>query len=57
MGVAFPDLETLNSAANALGSNMYEGFEPTSKLVRIYRDYRLKKISDKDLIKLLKHSL
>ena len=29
MGVRFPDLDTLNSAANAIGSNMFEGFEPT----------------------------
>ena len=29
MGVAFPDLETLNRTANAIGSNMFEGFEPT----------------------------
>ena len=29
MGVAFPDLATLNNTANAIGSNMFEGFEPT----------------------------
>jgi putative transcriptional regulator len=31
MGVPFPDLAALESAANAIGSNMFEGFEPTEK--------------------------
>ncbi len=31
MGVVFPDIETLESTANAIGSNMFEGFEPTKK--------------------------
>ena len=31
MGVRFPDLETLDSTAGAIGSNMFEGFEPTKK--------------------------
>ncbi|MDR1434763.1 hypothetical protein [Candidatus Endomicrobiellum devescovinae] len=54
MGVIFPDIKTLRSAANALGSNMFERFEPTTELVRIYRDYRAGKISDKVLIELIK---
>jgi putative transcriptional regulator len=54
MGIAFPDIKALRSAANALGSNMFEGFEPTKELVKIYRDYRLGKITDKVLIELLK---
>lgn len=29
MGISFPDLATFNSVANAIGSNMYEGFEST----------------------------
>ncbi|GHU75392.1 hypothetical protein FACS189461_1580 [Spirochaetia bacterium] len=44
MGVVFPDIETLDSTANALGSNMFEGFEPTEKLIQLYRDYRLGKV-------------
>ena len=40
MGIRFSDIDTLNSAANAIGSNMFEGFEPTPRLVEIYRDYR-----------------
>jgi putative transcriptional regulator len=35
MGIKFSDLDTLNSAANAIGSNMFEGFESTSRLVEI----------------------
>jgi putative transcriptional regulator len=54
MGVAFPNIKALRSAANALGSNMFEGFIPTRQLIEIYRDYRAGKISDKVLIELLK---
>jgi hypothetical protein len=35
MGVKFSDLDTLNSAANAIGSNMFEGFEPTVKSLKL----------------------
>jgi putative transcriptional regulator len=45
MGVPFPDLETLNSVANAIGSNMYEGFEPTESRIRHIRDYVTDKIT------------
>ncbi|MDR1452772.1 MAG: antitoxin VbhA family protein [Candidatus Margulisbacteria bacterium] len=45
MGVVFPDLDMLNSAANALGSNMFEGFEPTPKGIEIIRDYLAGKIT------------
>jgi putative transcriptional regulator len=45
MGVPFPDLATLNSTANAIGSNMFEGFEPTEKQITIIRDYVLNKIT------------
>jgi len=54
MGVAFPDIKALRRAANALSSNMFEGFEPTKELITIYRDYRAGKISNKVLIELLK---
>ena len=33
---AFPDLATLDSTASAIGSNMFEGFEPTEKLIQLY---------------------
>jgi len=54
MGIRFPDIETLNSAANAIGSNMFEGFEPTPRLVEIYRDYREGKITNGGFIEMLK---
>jgi putative transcriptional regulator len=45
MGVSFPDLETLNRAASAIGSNMYEGFCPTIGGITLIRDYMLNKIT------------
>jgi len=39
MGISFPDLATLDRTANAIGSNMYEGFEPTESNVILIRDY------------------
>lgn len=54
MGVVFPDRETLDNVANALGSNMFEGFEPTEKLIELYRDYRMGKIQPGNLVRLLK---
>lgn len=56
MGIEFPDLKSLESTANAIGSNMFEGFEPTSELVQLYIDLKNKLISDSDLILKL-HSL
>ncbi|HLW05957.1 MAG TPA: antitoxin VbhA family protein [Marinilabiliaceae bacterium] len=50
MGVKFSDLKTLESTANALGSNMFEGFKPTPKGVEIIRDYVTGKISMSELI-------
>jgi putative transcriptional regulator len=50
MGVKFSDLNTLESTANALGSNMFEGFKPTPRSIEIIRDYLMEKISLKDLV-------
>ncbi len=50
MGVKFADLRTLESTANALGSNMFEGFEPTQKGIEIIRDYVTGKISLSELV-------
>ena len=50
MGIEFPDLKSLESAANAIGSNMFEGFEPTSELVQLYIDLKDKLISDSDFL-------
>ncbi|MDR0894228.1 MAG: antitoxin VbhA family protein [Prevotellaceae bacterium] len=54
MGVPFPDLETLESVAYEIGSNMYEGFEPTPELLLLYLDLRAGKISNKQLVEVLK---
>lgn len=50
MGIKFADLRTLEGTANALGSNMFEGFTPTPKGVEIIRDYVSGKISLNDMI-------
>jgi len=57
LGVKFPDLRTLEITANAIGSNMFEGFEPTPKSIEIIRDYLLDKITMADLIKFTKNKL
>jgi putative transcriptional regulator len=54
MGVRFPDLDTLNSTANAIGSNMFEGFEPTPKSIELIRDYLSDKITLGKLVQLTK---
>ena len=54
MGVRFPDLKTLNNTADAIGSNMFEGFEPTGKSVEIIRDYVMDKITLIELIQIMK---
>jgi putative transcriptional regulator len=50
MGVKFADLKTLESTAHALGSNMFEGFEPTQELVQLYVDWKTGVISESDLL-------
>lgn len=57
MGVRFPDLKTLDSTASAIGSNMFEGFEPTEKLIRLYLDYRAGKIRGEQFIAALKEAI
>lgn len=54
MDVKFPTLSALESTANAIGSNMFEGFEPTTKSVEIIRDYILGKISLSELLDITK---
>ena len=54
MGVKFADLRTLESTANALGSNMFEGFSPTQKGIEIIRDYVTGKISLSELVSFAK---
>jgi len=57
MGIRFSNLDTLNSAANAIGSNMFEGFEPTPRLVEIYRDYREGKLSSGNFLEMLRNAV
>jgi hypothetical protein len=54
MGVKFSNLKTLESTANAIGSNMFEGFKPTPKGVEIIRDYMIGKITLSEFIKFAK---
>ena len=51
MDVPFPSLETWESAASAIGSNMFEGYEPTRQGIELIRDYALGKISLATLIR------
>ena len=50
MDVPFPNLETLESTAEAIGSNMFEGFQPTRRAIEIIRDYCLGKINFAQLL-------
>jgi pyrroline-5-carboxylate reductase len=50
MGVSFPNPEMLESTANAVGSNMFEGFIPTRKQIEIIRNYCLGEITFDNLI-------
>lgn len=54
MGVPFADLKTLESTANAIGTNMFEGFEPTPKGITLIRDYIMGKITFAEFIKFAK---
>ena len=56
MGVLFPDVETLDSTANAIGSNMYEGFEPTVDTVALIRDYVMNKITFSQFVEAAKEA-
>lgn len=56
-GVKFPDLDTLNSVATAIASQMYEGFAPTQKLIEVYRDYRIGKINHTELAKHIRNAI
>ena len=50
MDVPFPNLEILESTADAIGSNMFEGFVPTQKGIEIIRDYCLGVITVEQLM-------
>jgi len=50
MGVKFSDLKTLENTANAIGTNMFEGFEPTKELIQLYVDWKTGLISETDFL-------
>ena len=54
MGVVFPDEKTLDSVANAVGSNMFEGFEPTPQIIQFYLDWKTGKVAEDEFIARLK---
>lgn len=54
MGVKFSDLKTLERTANAIGTNMFEGFEPTPKAISLIRDYVIGCITFAEFIRLAK---
>ena len=57
MGVSFPDLTTLNCTANAIGSNMYEGFEPSVSRIALIRDYVMNKITFAQFVETAKNRI
>jgi hypothetical protein len=52
MGVNFNSVNNFEAAVNALGTVMFEGFDPTPKSVEIIRDYLSDKITLGQLIQL-----
>ena len=50
MGVKFPDIASLESTANAIGSNMFEGFEPTPELIQLYVDWKNNRVSENEFL-------
>jgi hypothetical protein len=50
MGVQFSDITTLENTANAIGTNMFEGFEPTKELIQLYVDWKSSVVSEKDFL-------
>jgi hypothetical protein len=52
MGVNFSSVINFEAAVNALGTVMFEGFDPTPKSIEIIRDYLSDKITLGQLIQL-----
>jgi len=52
MGVNFSSVNNFDAAVNALGTVMYEGFDPTPKSIEIIRDYLANKITLGQLVQL-----
>ena len=54
MGVNFSSISNFEATVNALGTVMFEGFDPTRKSIEIIRDYLADKITIEQLGKLTK---
>jgi len=52
MGVNFSSVNNFEAAVNALGTVMFEGFDPTPRSIEIIRDYLSDKITIKQLVQL-----
>lgn len=50
LGVKFSDLTKLENTAIAIGSNMFEGFEPTTELIQLYVVWSSGAITDSELL-------
>ncbi len=50
MGVKFNGLQSLENASNAIGTNMFEGFEPSKELIQLYVDWKYGKIEEIEFI-------
>jgi hypothetical protein len=50
LGVEFSDIDSLEKTANAIGSNMFEGFEPTPELIQLYVDWKKNIISESNFL-------
>lgn len=56
MGVKFPNIESLESTAKAIGSNMFEGFEPSPELILLYLEWKQGIISSPVFLERLKQN-
>jgi hypothetical protein len=54
MGVNFSSVNNFEATVNALGTVMFEGFDPTPKSIEIIRDYLSDKITLKQLVQITK---
>jgi len=52
MGVNFSSVNNFEAAVNALGTVMFEGFDPTPRSIEIIRDYLSDKITLTQLVQL-----
>jgi putative transcriptional regulator len=54
MGVNFSTVNNFEAAVNALGTVMFEGFDPSPRGIEIIRDYISDKITLEQLVQLTK---